>query len=417
MLKVSTFYFSRVLGNKIVSDNQKAVGKLLDLIVDLNEIRPKVIAAKIKVDGQIRFIDYSVISVFKHKGQYVLQCNQLKDLEIAKDNIMFLKKHILDKQIVDIDGRKVVRVNDLRLAILKTGTFTIAVDVGIDGLLRRIGVAKPIKKILKPFGLRVPSQMILWDEVASVDYLHAGIKLSKEHDKLLTLHPSDLADIIEDYDRYTQITIFNSLDEERAADVLEELETDTQLNVLRNLSLEKAADVLEKMPADEVADILDEMEEEAAEKLLNEMEKQVSVEVRELMEYPENTVGSLMTTDYISLNENMTVEKTLMELRRVKPEPDTVYYLYIVDDKEKLIAVVSLRDIVISDLDVELNKIMHKDVIYVHDYEKADKLNEIITKYNLLAVPVVDNNMKMVGVVIINDVMDLIVRKKESKWR
>lgn len=412
MLAVSTFYLSRVLGNKVISNNQKAMGKLLDLIVDVNEIRPKVIAAKIKVDGQIRVIDYSEISVFKRKGQYILQCDQLKDVEVAKENTMFLKKHVLDKQIVDVDGRKVVRVNDLRLAILKTGTFTIAVDVGIDGLLRRIGVAKPIKKILKPFGLHVPSQMILWDEVASVDYFHTGLKLSKEHDKLLTLHPSDLADIIEDYDRYTQVAIFNSLDYEKAADVLEELETDAQLNVLGSISVEKAADVLEKMPADEVADILDEMEEEDAEKLLNEMEKEVSVEVRELMGYPDNTVGSLMTTDYISLNKSMTVNETLMELRNLKPELDTVYYLYIVDNDEKLIAVVSLRDIVISDLDVKLNEIMRSDIIYVYDYEKVEKLNEIITKYNLLSVPVVDKNMKMLGMVIINDVMDLIIRKR-----
>lgn len=412
MLAVSTFYLSRVLGTKVISNDQKVIGRLLDLIVDLNDIKPKVVAAKLKIDGQIRVIDYSLISVFKDKGQYILQCNQLKDIEVSKENTMFLKKHVLDKQIVDMDGRKVVRVNDLRLAILKTGTFTMAVDVGIDGLLRRIGIAKPIKNILKPFGMRVPSQMILWDEVASVDYIHEGIKLSKEHDKLLTLHPSDLADIIEDYDRNTQVAIFNSLDEEKAADVLEELETDAQLNVLGSLSVEKAADVLEKMPADEVADILDEMEEEDAEKLLNEMEEEVSVEVRELMEYPDNTVGSLMTTDYISLNESLTVNDTLTELRRLKPEPDTVYYLYIVDDNEKLVAVVSLRDIVISDLDVKLNVIMHRDPIYIYDYEKIEKLNEIISKYNLLSIPVVDKNMQLVGMVIINDVMDLIIRKR-----
>lgn len=278
MLSVSTFYLSRVLGNKVMSDNQKVVGKLLDLIVDVNNIRPKVIAAKIRIDGKIRIIDYSLISIFKQKGQYVVKCDSFKDLEVQKETTMFLAKHVLDRQIVDMDGRKVVRVNDLRLAILKNGTFLVAVDVGLDGLLRRLGVAKPIKKVLKPFGLRVPSQLILWDEVASVDLSHTGIKLSKEYNKLFTLHPSDLADIIEDYDRYTQVAIFNSLDEEKAADVLEELDTDVQLSVLGSLTVEKAAYVLEKMPVDEVADILDEMEEEDAEKLLNEMDKDTSLD-------------------------------------------------------------------------------------------------------------------------------------------
>ncbi|MDQ7093592.1 CBS domain-containing protein [Desulfosporosinus sp. PR] len=412
MSTVSTFYLSRVLGNKVIFDNQKTIGKLLDLIVDVNEISPKVIAAKVKVAGKTIVIDFSGISIFKNKGQYVIQCKQLKETEVAKENTMFLKKHVLDKQIVDMDGRKVVRVNDLRLAILKSGTFTIAVDVGFDGLLRRIGIAKPIRKILQPFGIRVPSKMILWEDVASVDSNHVGLTLTKEHDKLLTLHPSDLADIIEEYDKYTQVAIFSSLDEEKAADVLEELETDAQLHVLANLSVEKAADVLEKMPADEVADILDEMSEEDVEKLLNEMEQEVSLEVRELMEYPDDTVGSLMTTDYISLNQSMTINETLKELRHLKPEPDMVYYLYIVDDDEKLTAIVSLRDIVISELDVKLKEIMHRDIIYVYDYDKVEKLNEILTKYNLLSVPVVDKTMKILGMVIINDVMDLIVRKR-----
>jgi magnesium transporter len=412
MFAVSTFYLSRVLGNKVVADTRQPVGKLVDLIVDVNEIRPKVVAARIKMNGQVRTIDYSLISVFKQKGQYVIQCSQLKDLEIPQENTMFLGKHVLDKQIVDIDGRKVVRVNDLRLAVLKNGTYTIAVDVGVDGLLRRIGIAKILKNMLKPFGLRVPSQLILWDEVASVDFSHAGLKLAKEYHKLLTLHPSDLADIIEDYDRPTQVAIFTSLDEEKAADVLEELETDAQLHVLSSLPVAKAADVLEKMPADEVADILDEMEEEAAEKLLNEMEKEASVEVRELMEYADDTVGSLMTTDYLALNQDMTVNETLAELRRLKPEPDTVYYLYIVDHNEKLVAVVSLRDIVISDLEQTLREIMHTNVIFVYADDKVSDLNEIINKYNLLSVPVVAKDMTMLGMVIINDVVDLILRKK-----
>lgn len=415
MFSVSTFYLSRILGNKVYSDSQKAVGKLLDLVVDVNNIRPKVFAAKVRIEGKIRIIDYSTFTISKDKGQYIIKCTNIKDIEVPAENTMFLCKHVLDRQIVDMDGRKVVRVNDLRLAILKNGTFTVAVDVGIDGLLRRLGVAKPIKVIIKPFGLHIPSKLILWDDVASVDFSHEGIKLTKEYGKLLTLHPSDLADIIEDYDRHTQVAIFRALDEERAADVLEELETDAQLNVLGSLSVEKAADVLEKMPADEVADILDEMEEDDAEKLLNEMEKEASTEVRELMEYPENTVGGLMTTDYISLKEGMTVNETLVELRRLKPEPDTVYYMYIVNNAEKLVGVVSLRDIVISEPDVKLDEIKHTNLIYVYDYDKVDILNEIITKYNLLSVPVVDKNMEMLGIVVINDVMDIIMKSRKKR--
>lgn len=258
--------------------------------------------------------------------------------------------------------------------------------------------------------MNIPGKLILWDEVAAIDFYHTGIKLSKEYSKLYTLHPSDLADILEDLDRNTQFAIFTSLDEEKAADVLEELETEAQLNVLGSLSIEKAADVLEKMPADEVADILDEMQVERAEELLNEMESEASEEVRELMEYDDNTVGSVMTTEYISFNEDQTVDETILELRRLKPEPDSIYYLYVLDNRERLIATVSLRDIVISEPGTRLKEIMNQNVIAIHDDEENNTLAEIISKYSLLAIPVIDESLVMVGVVVIDDVVHRLIK-------
>ena len=320
MASVSTFYLSRILGCKVVSEHQKAKGKLQDIIVDLNYIRPKVIAAKVKFGGQSIIIHALPLTLFKESGKYEIKCSHLEETSIPQENILFLSKHVMDKQIVDIDGRKLERVNDLRLATLESGTYVVAVDVGIEGLLRRLAVAKPINKILHPFKINLPTELILWEDIETIGFTQEGIRLSKTQSKLSTLHPSDLADIIEDLDRKTQIALFSSLDEEQAADVLEELETDVQVSVLESLPKEKAADVLEKMPADEVADILDELEDEKAEELLNEMEVEASEEVRELMEYPENTVGSLMTTDHISFKEDMTVEETINELRQLKPE-------------------------------------------------------------------------------------------------
>jgi Mg/Co/Ni transporter MgtE len=133
------------------------------------------------------------------------------------------------------------------------------------------------------------------------------------------------------------------------------------------------------------------------------------------MEYPENTVGSLMSTDFISFSENMTVEQTIDELRRLQPEKDTLYYLYVLDDKEKLIASVSIRDLIISQPNVKLSQIMKRKVPFVNDYDKIDSLAEIISKYNLLAIPVVDNEMKMVGVVIIDDVVFTLLKARKKK--
>lgn len=413
MTSIHTFYLSSLIGNKVVSEHRKAVGKLEDLAVDLNFVRPKVIAAKVKFGRQPLVIDFSHVSVEKVSGRYQIQCAHIEEFDIPKDNTLFLMKHVLDRQIVDIDGRKLERVNDLRLAFFSNGLYVVAVDVGVEGLLRRLSVAGPINQSLKPFGRSLPSKLILWDDVAAIGPSQDGLKLAKEHSKLDTLHPSDLADILEDLDHKTQLAVFSALDEEKAADVLEEMETDAQISVLEGLSVEKAADVLEKMPADEVADILDDLEKEKAEELLSEMEDEAREEVRELMEYPDNTVGSLMTTDFFSFHENMTVQQTIEELRKLKPASDTIYYLYVLDDDQKLVATVSLRDLIVSEPDTPLHQIMNRKVIKVTDNERIDSLAEIISKYNLIAIPVIDETDNMVGMVIIDDVVYTLLKARK----
>ncbi|MCX6272078.1 MAG: CBS domain-containing protein [Bacteroidetes bacterium] len=413
MTTINTFYLSHVLGNKVISEHRKAVGTLVDMAVDLSFVRPKVIAAQVKFGRQPILLDFAHLTVKKEKNRYFINCSHIEEFDIPKENILFLAKHVLDKQIVDIDGRKLERVNDLRLAFLSNGLYVVAVDVGMEGLLRRLSVAKPINQSLKPFGKSLPSKLILWDDVAAIGTSMEGLRLAKEQSKLETLHPSDLADILEDLDRKTQLAVFSALDNEKAADVLEEMETEAQISVLEGLSVEKAADVLEKMPADEVADILDDLDDEKAEELLSEMEHEARQEVRELMDYPDNTVGSLMTTDYFSFNENMTVEQTIRELRRLKPPSDTIYYLYVLDDQEKLTATVSLRDLIISDSDTPLHQIMNRKVIKVTDYERIDSLAEIISKYNLIAIPVVDDHNVMVGMVIIDDVVFTLLKTRK----
>ena len=415
MNAVTTFYLSRVIGKTFYSTDSGATGRIIDFVADVNQIRPRIAAIRVKTGKSVKLLDFSNFVIEKNRGQYYLKCSEMLELGELPENTLMFAKNVLDRQLVDMNGRKVVRVNDVRLAVLTTGVYAVAVDVGLEGLLRRLGVAKPLKSVLKLFGLSIPGKLILWDEVAAIDFSHTGIKLAKEYSKLLTLHPSDLADIMEDLDRNTQIAIFATFDEEKAADVLEELETGAQINILESMTTEKAADVLEKMPADEVADLLDEMQEDKAEELLNEMESDTSEEIRELMEYPVNSVGSIMTTEYISFNENLTVGETLDELRRMKPESDSIYYLYVLDDGGRLIATVSLRDIVISELDITLKSIMNTKIIYVFDTDRIDSLAEMISKYYLLAIPVVSEEGEMLGMVVIDDVVNNLLRSRKRR--
>jgi magnesium transporter len=400
---VSNFYLSRIIGRKVYyTRDNSVIGRISDLIVDRSFSRPKVVAIKLR-SGII--LDSSTIDIAKENHQYIFYCNEIKDVDLNEDNLLYLSKNIQDKQIVDMDGRKVVRVNDVRLAVISDGTHVIAVDVGLEGLLRRLGFAKPLNVVLKKMGKSIPSRLILWDDVEAVDAGNSGIKLTKESSKIASLHPSDLADIIEDLDKNSQASLFASLDEEKAADVLEEMEPEAQMQIIDGLTIEKAADVLEKMPSDEVADILDVLEDDVAEKLLKEMDQETSQEVRELMEYPENTIGSIMSTDFVSFKSNMQVGEVLEVLRQTKPEMDEIFYLYIVNDRGRLVATVSLRDLVVSDNATKIKDIMNTSFMYVFDDDRLDSIAEIVSKYSLLAVPVVDEQHIMQGIVVINDVV------------
>jgi Mg/Co/Ni transporter MgtE len=279
-----------------------------------------------------------------------------------------------------------------------------------------------INNILDIFKLSLPTQYILWDDVETFDTTNFNIKLSHSISKLQLLHPSDLADIIEEMGSLSRKKVFESLDEEKAADVLEEMEPYAQAQLIESLSISKAADLLEKMPADEVADLMDELGDEKVELLLNEMEKESSAEVRELLEYDDKEVGSLMTTDYLSFRETMTIEDTLNELRKQKPEADMIYSLFITDQDEKLIATVSLRDLVISLPAQKLSEIMDKQIISVQDEDPIDKLAAIILKYDLLAIPVTDSKNILMGMIVIDDIIEDLMDKGKTRkggrsWR
>jgi len=424
MTAITTFYLSRILGLKVYATNGQFLGKLSDLLIETGAdgqfvgepYRPRVMSARILKNGEITCLDFNQFTVTKTKNRYSITC---QDPRIVSDeesfDFLLLKANILDKQIVDLNGRKLVRVNDVRLVSVSDGTFAVAVDVGTEGLLRRIGISRPLKSFFSLFNITIPSKFILWDDVEAVDYSNFNIKLGTTFKKLNTLHPSDLADIIEELGTHSRAHVFNNLDEERAADVLEEMEPKSQVDIIENMSIDKAADVLEKMPANEAADILDMLEDERAELLLREMETETSEDVRELLEYEDREVGSIMNTDFLAFDESDTIEKVLKVIRSEKPEVEVLYNIFIVNETGKLTASLSLRDVVISEPTVQLSSVMNKKHIYVHDDDRLDSLAEIVSKYNLLSIPVVSNDNELLGMVVIDDIVEDLMGRRRTK--
>jgi magnesium transporter len=424
----TTFYLSQILGKKCYSPQGTVIGKLTDFLIDQatppgndpepEPVRPRVIAVKMKIDKEQKTYDFASFEVKKFKRKIQVICNEVKETSaINSATCLWLGQNILDKQIVDINGRKLVRVNDVRMVMIPSGTYAIAVDVGIEGLLRRIGIDRPIQTALDPLNINIPGKLILWDDIQAVDFSDTStkIKLSKSFSKLHTLHPSDLADIIEDMDKAARKSLFESLDEEKAADVLEELEPKAQVDIVESLPIEKMADLLEKMPADEVADILDNLEEDKAIKLLDEMEKESSEEVRELLEYPDKAVGSIMTTDFHTFHEDMTVTETLAEIRKLQPEPSNIYSIFVVDKNERLISAISLMELVIADPEVPLKQFMKKNPVVVFDNDKVDSLAELFSSYNLLSIPVINKDNQLEGVVVVEDIVEDLLNRRKTK--
>ena len=424
MTSLTTFYLSGIIGRVAFGADGDDIGIIKDLLVNAvpsganDPAQQLITGVKLRIKKETRIFSFNSFRVVKAREVLNVTCAGLTELSNEEvDNGLFLVENILDKQIVDLNGRKLVRVNDVRLATLPAGTFAIAVDIGIEGLLRRIGISVPMKKILSLFRVNIPAKFILWDDVQAIDYSNLNIRLSKSYAKLHTLHPSDLADILEDLGKKSSMSIFSSLDEEKAADVLEELEIETQIHIVENLPVNKAADVLEKMPADEVADILDELEEEKAELLLKEMDMESSQEVRELLEYPDNSVGSLMTTDILSFKPGITVQEVIEELRQKKPEAAELYNMFVTESSDELIGTFNLRDLVVAQPETTVNQIMKSDPLFLYDEQKVGDIAELISKYNLLAVPVVDNNNQLQGMVVIDDVVEDLTNKRRTKKR
>lgn len=402
MKRLLSVYFSKILGNKLYDKDSNAVGKIIDLGIVNDEQLPKVAALRIRKNGGTEVnMCCKLVDIYEQdNGKLHILCKSLS--EYNENNLIYLSKGLMDKQIVDINGRKVVRVNDLKLAEINGVLKVIAVDVGFTGLLRRLGV----ENVFRAVNRNLQDRLITWDNVEPLKFGTDRITLTVSYKKLSKLHPADIADILESLDSKYRNEVFQALDDETAANTLEEIDPEIQADILENLNEDRASNILDNMDNDEIADIFDDMEEDRVEKLLDKMEKEDADEIRNLMHYEDTTVGSIMTTEFVSFSPGLTVEETINELRELQPSSDITYYLYVVDGLRRLMGVVSLRDLIVTGPNVKLSEIMHTNVISIKDTDTLDEVTELVTKYDLLAVPVVNDRNVLVGMTILGDIVD-----------
>jgi CBS domain-containing protein len=328
------------------------------------------------------------------------------------DAALYLVEDLFDKQIVDVDGRKVVRINDIEVARTGTALRVVAADIGVAGLLRRLGAGKVVPGLLE----RVPRSLIAWDNVAPLhDLSPTQIQLSVTDRRLSRLHPSELAEIISDLSAQDAARVVGSLDDETAADAFEHLEPDMQRSIIDDLGTERAADIIEEMDSDDAADLLGDLPQDRQNELLAEMDAQTADDLRELVAYDEETAGGLMTTDYFWIYPHRTIAATLEKIRQIAPETEFIYYLYVLDQSEKLLGVLSLRTLLLTEPAATIHSVMDQDLITVRPDVSAEDVAGTIARYDLLACPVTDDAGKLLGIVTVDDAIDAIIPERLTK--
>ncbi len=411
MVLFTEMYLSELIGIPVVDRLQEPVGGVKDVFVVLGDKFPRVISLLIKkkIDNKEVVLLLSEVELI---GKKFVATKYVKDrltFTSHRPEEVKLFENVVDKQIVDIDGARVIRVNDLKLALVQQDIRLIAADIGFSGFFRRIGLEKFISWVFTIFGKKLSENLIGWDHVESLKTGTSKGLITIPHHRTAELHPADIAQIISQVHSAEKTAIFDSLDEQTASESLHELEPHIGAMIVQTIDTKKALRILEKMPIDEAADILGDVSSEKCEEFLRLIKPKKSLEIRKLLRHGDETAGGLMTTEFIALPQTYTVEETINYLRDKGPSAETIYYLYVVDNDEKLIGVLSLRSLIINASDVIISTIMIKTPITTKAETDAREVAHVISKYNLLAVPVVDDSNKMLGIVTVDDVVDFIL--------
>jgi len=332
------------------------------------------------------------------------------------EHMLRISRDLLDQQIIDVDGCKVVRVNDVTFEIRKENSHdclrVLEIDVGIRSIFRRLFQGALPRRWIRRLQSPIPPNSIRWELCNIVEPdPQRRVRLNISHASLEQIHPADLADIVEELSPDSREAIFETIDNEVAADALSEVDPRMQASILESLETERAADIVEEMSPHEAADVLAEMEEATSQEILEEMESEPKSEVRELLEFDEDTAGGMMNTQYIALHENARVDDALAALRGNEDLHENLNTLFLIDDEGRLKGAVPLARLFVASGSAALKDLTSDTLIEAPVDEKRDRVTELFDKYNLLALPVVDEEGKLAGVITADEIISVLRQK------
>lgn len=405
-------YLSQLLGKSILDAQGGQIARVGDLIVRFEATpHPPVSGLVARRDRRDFYLNINRVGDLLPDGFHMRDFTvDLRPFE-RRDGEVMLRRDVLDKQLIDVDGRRVVRANDLELIWADGEYHLVGVDVSAQGILRRLGPARMVGNL--------PSRSLInWAEVESFATQAPMVRLRVSQAGLSRLHPVEIAQIVEALSPRQGREVIRALDDETAADAVQELEPDDAADLLELLDPERAADILDEMEPDDAADVLAEMTPEDSDELLDLMEPEEAEDVRELLSYADrfdgDTAAGLMTTDFIAVAPNVTAAACLAGLRQVPEPPEPLYHLYLTTaetapGRQQLTGVVALRDVVLAHPSALLDTLKEDVLLTVGLEESARSVAHKMAEYNLATLPVVDEEGCILGVIHVDDAMDVLL--------
>ncbi len=403
-------YFSEILKLEVYDLKGRRIGRVEDAA-----LVPLVDAAR--VDRYLVRAGWAWLTVRHDQIQSVsLDGVRLRDELLTpyhEDEYMLrIARDLLDQQIIDVNGRKAVRVTDVTFELMKQnggeGLRVLEVDIGVRSIVRRLLQGLP-RRWLRWIQAPIPPKSIRWEFCNIIEPdPQRRLRLNIDYRKLESLHPADLADIVEDLSPEERSAVLETLDSEVAADALSEVDPKMQVSILESLDTETAADIIEEMAPDEAADALAELEDETSEEILQEMEVELKSEVSELLEYKEDTAGGLMNTEYVALDEGATVADAIAAVRSNEDQLEVLNTIFLIDSSGRLTGAVPLGKLFIAGGDSPLKQLVSGTLLKVSADARKDHITELFDKYNILTLPVVDADDKLAGAITADDIISVL---------
>ncbi len=406
---------SELIGAAVTDNTGAHVGKVREVALSPQESSNQVSSLVVKTRYGNRLVPIKAVSLIDDGLRVATPATEWSPFG-GGEGLLLLERDLLDQQIIDVHGRKVVRVNDVDIheestngnIVLKIG----AVDVGARGAMRRLLKGALPANVLHALLEKIAPRLIPWEFVDLIETDPARrVKLKISLDRLARLHPADIADIVEDLAPAEREAVFETLDEEVAAETLEEIDPKMQVSILSSLDSDRAADIVEEMDPDAAADLLGDMHPDASQEILTEMEPAERAEVAELMTFEEDTAAGRMTTEYMALRQNAKVEDAIEMLRNFEGGLESLSTIYIIGDKDKLLGAVPLAKIALAPPGTPLMLLSTGHMTTVNPGADEKKVAELFDKYNLLTLPVIDDDGVLTGVITADDVINMLRAK------